>query len=140
MLHSKTFSYEINCIRKRALRNLYSDYKSLFNEFFDKNGFFTIHQANVYKYLCSLFSTILGEVFKVKETITYDLRMRNEFYTRIPKKVRYGTETVSFIFLFSKNLAFIPKIIKDSKSLPCLKKSIWKWEPNCSCRLCKTFS
>ena len=40
---------------------------------------------------------MLSEVFKVKETIPYDLRMRNELYARNPEIVIYGTETTFFL-------------------------------------------
>ena len=66
--------------------------------------------------------------------------MRNELHSRNPKTVIYGTETI--FFLFPKICALIPqnichKNIIDSSSLPCFKKSIRKWKPNCLCRLCK---
>ena len=38
-----------------------------------------------------------GEVFKVIETLLFNLRMRNELYARNSKAVRYGTEAVSFL-------------------------------------------
>ena len=60
----------------------------------------------IYKYLRHFFPTVLDEIFTVKETIPYDLRMRNELYPTNPKTVMYGTETMSFI----------PKIVKDSSS------------------------
>ena len=106
MLHSKTLNNKINRIHERALRTVYSDYNSSFNELLDKDkdGSFSIHQRNVqslaieiYKYLHGLSPAILSEVFKVNETIPYDLRMRNELYARNPKIVRYGTETTSFL-------------------------------------------
>ena len=49
------------------------------------------------KYLYGLCPTILGEVFKVNETIPYGFRMRNELYAKNSKTVRYGTESVSFL-------------------------------------------
>ena len=52
---------------------------------------------------------ILRNVFKVNETIPYDLRMRNQLYAANPKRVRYGTETISF--LSAKIWAFIPRNI-----------------------------
>ena len=96
----------------------------------------------IYKYLHGLFPAILSEVFKVNEIIPHDLRMRNELYARNPKTVIYGTETI--FFLSPKICALIPqnichKNIIDSSSLPCFKKSIRKWKPNCPCRLCKIF-
>ena len=104
MLHSRTLNNKINRIHERALRTVYSDYNSSFNELLDKDGSFTIHQRNVqslaieiYKYLHGLSPAILNEVFKVNETIPYDLRMRNELYARNPKIVIYGTETTFFL-------------------------------------------
>ena len=61
------------------------------------------------------------------DTIPCGLRMRNELYARNPKTVRYGTETISFL---SPKIC-LNKNIKDSGSLPCFKKNIKKWKPNC---------
>ena len=84
------------------------------------------------KKMCAIF----GEIFEVND-IPYDLKMRNELYTRNPETVRYGTEIISS--LPPKFWALIPQNIKDSGSLPCFKKSIRKRKPNCPRRLCKTF-
>ena len=104
MFHSRTLNNKINRIHERALRTVYSDYNSSFNELLDKDGSFMIHQRNVqslaieiYKYLDGLSPAILNEVFKVNEAIPYDLRMRNELHARNPKTVRYGTETIPFL-------------------------------------------
>ena len=104
MLRSKALNNKINHIHERALRTVYSDYNPSFYELLDKDDTFTIHQKNVqnlaieiYKYLHGLSPAILSKVFKVKETIPYDLRMRNELYARNPKIVIYGTETTFFL-------------------------------------------
>ena len=106
MLHSRTLNNKINRIHERALRTVYSDYNSSFNELLDKDGSFTIHQRNVqslaieiYKYLHDLSPAILSEVFKENEAIPYDLRMRNKLYGRNLNTVRYGTDTISFLSL-----------------------------------------
>ena len=103
-LRSRTLDNKINHIHERALRTAYSDYNPSFYKLFDKDDNFTIYQENVqnlpieiYKYLHGLSPAILGEVFKVNETIPYDLRMRNELYSRNPKIVKYGTETTFFL-------------------------------------------
>ena len=58
MLHSRTHNNKINRIHERALKTVYFDYNSSFNELLDKDGSFTIHQKNaqslaieIYKYL-----------------------------------------------------------------------------------------
>ena len=95
MLHSRTLNNKINGIHERALRTVYSDHNSSFNELFDKDGSFTIHQRNVqslanefYKYLHGLSPAILSEVFKVNDTMPYHLRTRNKLYARNPKTVQ----------------------------------------------------
>ena len=82
---------------------------------------------------------MLSEVFKVNETIPYDLRIQNKLYARDPTKVRYGTETMSL--LSPKIWSLIPRNVKDSDSLPCFKKrkKEKKKRTNCPCRLSKTF-
>ena len=44
MLHSRILICKVNHIHERALRTLYSDYKSSFTELLDKDSSFTIHQ------------------------------------------------------------------------------------------------
>ena len=104
MLRSRTLNNKINHFHERALRTVYSDYNSSFYELLVKDDTVKIHQKNVqnlaieiYKYLHGLSSAILSEVFKVNETIPYDLTMRNELYARNSKIVIYGTETTFFL-------------------------------------------
>ena len=127
MLHSRTLNNKINRIHERALRTVYSDYNSSFNELLDKDGSFTIHQRNVqslaieiYKYLHGLSPAILSEIFRVIEIISYDLRMRNALFHM---KTRVG----------------LKHFVNGCSSLPCFKKTIRTWKPNCPCRLCKIF-
>ena len=129
MLLSRTLNNKINRIYETALRTVYSDYNSSFNELLDKDGSFTIHQRNVqslaieiYKYLHGLSPAILSEVFKFNETIPYDLRMRNGLDARNSKTVRYDAETISF--LSPKIWSLVPQNIKDSGSLSCFKKTL----------------
>ena len=43
-VHSRTFNNTVNRTHERALGTVYSDCKSSFNELFDNDGSFTIHQ------------------------------------------------------------------------------------------------
>ena len=47
MLHSRTLNNKINRFHERALRIPYSDYKSSFNAFLEKDGSFSIHHRNI---------------------------------------------------------------------------------------------
>ena len=39
----------------------------------------------------------MDNIFKVNQTVTYDLRKGNSPQSRNPSSVRYGTETLSYI-------------------------------------------
>ena len=100
MLHSRKLNNKINRFHETALRTEYSGYNSSFNELLDKDGSCTIGQRNVQ----AISPAILSEVFKVNETMPYDLRMRKWIICQKLKdsKIRYR----NYIFLVSKNLIF----------------------------------
>ena len=134
MLHSKTLNNKINRLRKRALRMVYFDYKSSFNTLLEKDIYFSIHHRNIqilaieiYKFLHGLSPAIMGDIIKLNRPPTYNLRTRQELYSRNPKTVRYGTETISF--LAPKIWAIVTQYIKDCTSLLSFKINIKKWKP-----------
>ena len=79
----------------------------------------------------------MNDVFEVKSPAPYYLRDKNELYSRNPKIVAYGTDSVSF--MAPKIWSIMPQELKNSQSLYSFKKGIRKWKPNCLCRLCKTY-
>ena len=115
---------------------MYGDYKSEFDELLEKDGSFSIHHRNIqtlaieiFKFLNGLSSQIMNEVFRVKSSAPYYLRDKNELYSRNPKTVAYGTESVSF--MAPKIWSIVPQELKNSESLYPFKKLIRKWKPNC---------
>ena len=46
MHHSRALGNKNNFLHERTLKTVYSDYKSSFNQLFDKDGCFMIHQRN----------------------------------------------------------------------------------------------
>ena len=60
MLHSRTMVNKINRIDERALRTLYSDYNSPFQELLDKDGSFTIHQRIVQSSAVEIYKCLHG--------------------------------------------------------------------------------
>ena len=144
MLHSRTLNNKINCLHERALRIVYSDYKSSFNTLLEKDGSFSIHHRNIQslaieicKFLHGLSPAITGDIIKLNRPPTYNLRTRQELYSRNPKTLRYGTETISF--LAQKIWAIVPQNIENCTFLSSFKINIRKWKPDCLCRLFKCF-
>ena len=144
MFHSRTINNKINRLHERALRIIYSDFKSTFESLLRKGNFFSIHERNIqslaieiYKFLNGLSPGFLNKVFHKNISNSYDLRNHKELCSRNPKTVRYGTETVSYIApkIWSK----VPEAIKMSWSLESFKTKIRKWKPECDCRLCTTY-
>ena len=83
----------------------------------DKDASFSVHHRNIqtlaieiYKHIHRLSPAIMGEVFKINRTLPDNLRIHNEFSSRVPKTVKYGTETISF--LAPKVWALVPGIVK----------------------------
>ena len=141
MFHSRTLINKINRLHEKALRIVCGDCKSKFDELLEKGSSFSIHHRNIqtlaigiFKYLNSLSPQIMNEVCQVKSPAPYYLRDKNELFSRNPKTVAYGTESVSF--MVSKSWSLVPQELKNSQSLYSFKKSIRKWKPNCPCRLC----
>ena len=94
MFHSRHLNNKINNVHEKALRIVYSDCKSTFQEFLDKGASFSVHHRNIqtlaigiYKHIHGLSSVIMGEVFKINRTLPYNLRTQNDFSSRVPKTV-----------------------------------------------------
>ena len=140
MLHSRTVNDKTNRLHKRALRIVYSDYKSSFNTLLEKDGSFSIHHGNIeslatelYKFLHGLSPTIMDDIIKLNRPLTYNLRTRQELYSRNPKTVRYGTENKSCFA--PKISAIVLQNIKNCISLSSFKINIRKCKPDYPCRL-----
>ena len=132
MFHSRTISNKINRLHERALRIVHSGFKSTFEGLLRKGNSFSIHERNIqslaieiYKFLNGLSPSFLNNVFHKSISNSYDLQNHKELYSRSPKTVRYGTETVSYIApkIWSK----VPETIKISSSLESFKTKIRKW-------------
>ena len=81
MFHSQTINNKINRLHERAVRIVYSDFKSSFEGLFMKDNSFSIHDRNIqslaieiYKFLNGLSPSFLDNVFHKNISNSYDLR------------------------------------------------------------------
>ena len=143
MFHSRKLNHRINRIHERALRIVYRDYKSSFEELLKRNGSVTIHQRNLRVLVTEMFKVkiglgpkILNEVFDFVKPL-YNLR-NDKTKSYNVHTVRYGTETLSY--LGPKIWNSLDENYRNAKSLEEFKRKIKSWIPQtCPCRLCKTY-
>ena len=122
MFYSRTVNNKINRLHERALRIVYSDFRSSFEGLLRKHNSFSIHERNIqslaveiYKFLNGLSPSFLNNVFHKNISNSYDLRNHKELYSRNLKTVRYGTETASY--MASKIWSKVLETIKMSSSI-----------------------
>ena len=104
MLHSRTMNNKINHLHERPLSIIHSDQSSTFEELLEKDGIFSIHLRNIqslaleiYKFVNDLSPEKMNSVFHLKENNRYSLKNIYELYSRKPRIVKYGTETISYL-------------------------------------------
>ena len=114
-----------------ALRLVFQDYKSSFNELLDKDNSVTVHHRNLQLLATELFKvkfdqvpSIVKDLFQLNENPTYELRNVSTFIPNTPRTVSYGIESLSY--LDPKLWNIIPKDIKTSKSVAEFKSKIKK--------------
>ena len=151
MFHSRIINTKINNLHYRALRIIYRDETSTFDELLKKDGSVTIHHRNIralatemYKVLNGLAPTFMREIFPQRnlanvECVAANLRNQVMFYnTANPKSTNYGLDTL--IHIGPIVWKAIPNVIRESPSLNIFKVRIKVWEAStCPCRLCKIY-
>ena len=122
MFHARSIPNKINRLHERALRIIYFDFKLSFEGLLTKDKSFLIYERNIqslaieiYKILNGLSPSFLNNVFHKTISNIYYIRNNKGLYSRNPKSVRYGTETVSC--MAPKIWGKIPETIKMSSSL-----------------------
>ena len=127
MFHSRKLNNRINKIHERALRIVYNDDLSSFDELLNRDSSFTIHSRNnqalaieLYKVVNGLSPEIMNQVFPLKDVLLHCSRF--PFKTGNVKTVSYGMETLGF--MGPKIWALVPGEIKKVKSLAEFKRYI----------------
>ena len=128
MCHSRTLNNKINKIHEIALRIVFKDNNSTFEDLLLKAGTIKIHHRNIqilaveiYKALHNLSSSLMSELFSSKD-MDYNLRGGSRLNSNNVRTVNYGTETI--LYLAPKIWEQVPDDIKDSLSLEVFKCKI----------------
>ena len=144
MFHNRTANNRINSLHERALRIVYKDYNSSFQELLDKDHTVTIHHRNLQKLVTEMYKVKNGISPKMMNNVfnevpnTYSLRNNRIWSTHNVRTVNYGTETLSF--RGPKMWEILPDYIKEAKSYNEFKNKVKTWKPvACNCKLCKTY-
>ena len=142
MFHSRMLNNRINKIHERALRIVYKDFSSTFEQLLQKDVCFTIHEINIqalaielYKIINGILPDIMKQVLPLKDCNIYSSRF--PFKSRNVQTVNFGTETISSIG--PKIWHIIPTVIKNAVTLNEFKRKIKQWKPDLcpASKICK---
>ena len=143
MFHSRKLNARINRLHERALRVVYKDFESSFEELRRRDSSITLHQWNLQtKLTTEIFKVgiapeMMKDFFKFAD-VPYNLRNQSNWSRSIPCTAKYGIGTASSIG--PKQWDKIPAEIKRPKSLEEFETRIKIWFPrNCHCKICKLF-
>ena len=99
MFYSRTLNNKRNCLHERALRIICSDYKSSFCELLEKGKSFSIDHKSIqslsieiFKFLHNLSPSVINNIFKTNQTVSYDVRKRNVLFEMSPKQSIFDTK------------------------------------------------
>ena len=136
---------KINHIHERALRLVYQDYTSTFEQLLKKDGSLTFHHRNIHH--------VAIEMFKVKHDLSPPF-MKEIFTPKVNEKGTRSGDTferpnVTSVKKGDRSLRsfgpivwneMLPSKLKECNSLSEFKNSIKSWTPDsCRCELCKTY-
>ena len=145
MFCSRSMNKKINHIHERALRLVYQDYTTPFEDLLKKDDSLTFHHRNIHQ--------VAIEMFKVKHDLSPPFMKEIFSHNENPKGTRSGdtfarpnVDTVKKGERSLRNFGplvwntMLPEKVKQCSSLEEFKSSIKSWIPeNCPCELCRTY-
>ena len=145
MFCSGKMNKKINHIHERALRLVYQDYTTSFNDLLKKDNSLTFHHRNIHQVAIEMFKVKhdLSPPF-MKEIFTYTgddkgTRSGDTFARPNVRSVSQGEHSLRSFGPIVWN-TMLPNKLKQCNNLSEFKQHIKSWTPsNCPCKLCKTF-
>ena len=137
---------KINHVHARALRLVYNDYRTPFDELLKNDKSVSIHYRNIhnvaiemYKVINKLSPPFIQEIFEHKG-FGRTTRMADKFIRPHTNKVYAGENSLRNFGPVVWN-SMLPEKLKICSSLSAFKNSIMSWIPdNYPCRLCKNYA
>ena len=144
MCHNRKINKQINKIHERALRIVYVDNTSNFDELLKRSKSVSIHNRNIqhlaieiYKSIHSSSPTLMSEIFVEKKS-NHNLRKNNALVPIRPISTKFGLNSISH--LASKLWELLPEDIKNANTLSIFKRKIKSWTPEkCPCNNCREY-
>ena len=101
MFHSRKLNNRLNNVHERALRIVYRDCESTFQQLLKQNKSVSMHQRNLQILATEIFTTknglnpvIMKDVFKFKN-LAYNFRNAETISRSNVNSVKYGTEAIT---------------------------------------------
>ena len=144
MFCSRQMNRKINHIHERALRIVYNDYTTTFDDLLRKDKSVSIHHRNIqyvaiemYKVVNNISPLFVREIFEKNDMLL--TRLGSDFVRPKVNSVYMGDNSLRIFGPIVWN-NMIPAQYKSCSSLIEFKRAIKSWIPdNCPCRLCKRF-
>ena len=144
MFHSRILNSKINKLHERALRLVYNDETSSFEELLKRDNSVKIYTRNLhylatemYKIKNSIASNIVQQILPMRDQ-PYQLRNKTCFKPFNPSTTIYGMNSIRY--LGPEIWKLLPEKLKSAPSLSSFKTNIKDITfDNCPCRLCKQY-
>ena len=128
MFHGRIVNKKINHLHERALRIVYKDYISSFEDLLKRNKSVTIHHRSIQSLAIELFkvrqnlsNSVFSNIFPIR-SISYNLRSQTDFIRSNASTSQYGLNSMRCFA--SKVWQMIPMEIKNSVSIVSFKEKI----------------
>ena len=145
MFQSRKINSKIDKVHKKALRLLYDDDESTFEELLKRDEGFTVHETNIQKLMLEMFKAknkiepnLLQGIFEENEYKGPTLRSSKSFKKPNVRTVRFGERSLQN--LGTKLWDQIPKEKQNLTNLSVFINFIKRWRPKqCPCEICKHY-
>ena len=144
MFHSRRTNNKINRLHERALRIVYDDDVSTFDQLLAMDKYFSIHHQNIQRLFIEIYNALHGisgsslkQLF-VKRENTISFRSKPELAIPSMNSILKGADSLRYFGSLICNLLLIE--IRQDHSISSFVKKIKQWKQvTCSCKIYKSY-